>query len=180
MTRTSRWALLALFAAACVGTHPPPQYAWDPKENFAPLKTYAWYDGPGFQPPHGDSIIDGQFIDRRIRTAVDRELGGKGFQKVEPASASMFVSYSSGDTGVADEIKDPNMDWLTGYADTMYEKERAVIIDIRDSGKKLIWRGSITRLEGQNPDAAGREIDHEVAVLLGKFPPAPGSVPSKN
>jgi hypothetical protein len=60
----------------------------------------------------------------------------------------------------------------------MYEKSRQVVIDIRNASKKLVWRGSITRLEGENPDAAGREIHHEVDVLLSKFPPAPGSAPS--
>lgn len=184
MNRTTRWGLLVLVAAilapACAGTHPPPQYAWDPKQDFAPLRTYAWYDGANFHVPHGDSIIDGRFIDEHVRSAVDGAFAAKGFRKVDPASAAMFVSYGSGDTGVADQIKDPNMDWLTGYADTMYEKERAVTINILDNSKKLIWRGSITRLEGENPAAAGREIDHEVGVLLGKFPPAPGSVPSKN
>ena len=39
------------------------------------MKTYAWYEGPNFQIPHGDSIIDGQFIDRTVRQAVDESLG---------------------------------------------------------------------------------------------------------
>ncbi len=183
MTRTTLRALLFLAAAAtgatgCRGTHPAPQFAWDKAADFAAMKTYAWYDGPGYPMPHGDSIIDGQFIDRHVRSAVEESLGKKGFRKVDAASAGMFVSYRSGDTGVSDEVRDPNYAWLTGYETTMYEKSREVVIDIRNPSKKLVWRGSITRLEGENPDAAGREIDHEVDALLSKFPPAPGSAPS--
>jgi hypothetical protein len=169
-----------IFAPACAGTHPAPQFAWDPKADFTPMKTFAWYDGPGFQMPHGDSIIDGRFIDQHVRSAVDQALEKKGFQKVDAASASMFVSYGTGDTGVASEDKDPNYEWLTGYAVTMYEKERMVTINIRNQAKKLVWRGSITRLEGENPDAAGRELNSEIGTLLDKFPPPPGAKPSAN
>ena len=57
----------------------------------------------------------------------------------------------------------------------IYKKSRAITIDFRTADKKLIWRGSITRLEGENPDAAGREIRHEIEALLSKFPPPPGA-----
>jgi hypothetical protein len=44
MTRPSRRALLfpvgaAVLAPACAGAHPAPRYAWDRKQDFAPLKT---------------------------------------------------------------------------------------------------------------------------------------------
>jgi len=182
MTRAPLRTLLllagAIGAAGCRGTHPAPQFAWDKAADFAAMKTYAWYAGPGYPMPHGDSIIDGQFIDRHVRSAVDESLEKKGFRKVDAASASMFVAYGTGDTMVTDEVKDPNYAWLTGYETTMYEKSREVVIDIRNASKKLVWRGSITRLEGENPEAAGREIHHEVDVLLSRFPPAPGSAPS--
>ncbi len=185
MTRITRRLVLVSFAAAavlsaaCAGTHPAPQYAWDPKADFAPLKSYAWYEGPGFQMSHGDSIIDGRFIDMHVRSAVDEALAKKGFQKTDAASASLLVSYGTGDTGVADQVKDFNYAWMTGYENMMYEKSRLVAITMRDQAKKPIWIGSITRLEGENPEAAGREIHHEIDVLLDHFPPAPGSTPSK-
>jgi hypothetical protein len=166
-------------SAACRGTHPPPVYAWDQNASFGGMKTYAWYDAPGFQIPHGDSIIDGQFIDRTVRQAVDEALAKKGLRKVDAANASMYVSYGTGDTRVTDQVKDWNRAVLTGYENTMYEKSRQVIIDIWNASRILVWQGSITRLEGENPDEAGREIRHEVDVLLSHFPPAPGSMPSK-
>jgi len=184
MRTTARRILLSLlaaaaaFGAACAGTHPAPRFRWDPKADFTPVTAYAWYDGPGFQMPHGDSIIDGRFIDQHVRSAVDQALERKGLRKGDPAGADLLVSYSSGDSGVSDQVKDPNYAWLTGYEFTMYEKSRVVTIQMRDSAKRLIWVGSITRLEGENPDAVGREIHHEIDVLLDRFPPAPGSKPS--
>jgi len=181
-----RWALLSLMIAsaalaACRGTHPPPVYAWDQAAagSFAGMKTYAWYEGPNFQMPHGDSIIDGQFIDRTVREAVDESLTKRGFQKVDEAKASMLVSYGTGDTRVTDQVKDWNRAVLTGYENDMYEKSRQVIIDIWNASRILVWQGSITRLEGEDPAQVGREIKHEVDVLLSHFPPAPGSTPSK-
>jgi len=164
-------AFLALWVAACAGTHPAPKFASDPKADFSAMKTYAWDDGDGFQLPHGDSIVDGHYIDERVRAAVDRELAGKGIHKAPAGGAAMLVSYRTGDTGVADEVKDPNMAWLTGYEITDYEKSRTIAIDIRSPAHKLVWRGSIARLEGQNPEAVGRSLDHDVAVLMEHFPP---------
>ena len=164
--------------AACRGTHPPPVYAWDQAASFSGMKTYAWYDPPGFQVPHGDSIIDGQFIDRTVRQAVDESLASRGFQKVDAAQATMFVSYGTGDTRVTDQVKDWNRAVLTGYENDMYEKSRQVIIDIYNASRVLVWQGSITRLEGEDPSQVGREMRHEVDVLLSHFPPAPGSKPS--
>ena len=156
-------------ALACAGTHPAPRFAWDPKADFAPLKTYAW--DSHIRIPHGDSIIDGQFIDGHVRSAVDSSFKAKGIERSDDGSAAMLVSYWTDDTGISDEVKDPNYAWLTGYEVTMYEKSRSITLDLRDPARKLLWRGSITRLEGENPESAGRRIDHEIAVLMEHFPP---------
>jgi hypothetical protein len=84
----------------------------------------------------------------------------------------MLVAYSSGDTGVGERDEYGNYEWATGYVvATNWEKERTVTVDIRDSTKKLIWRGSIDRLEGSNPDAVARELDREIDTLISHFPP---------
>ncbi len=165
-------ASLAVLAAACAGTHPKPVYAYDHTVSFVGLTTYAWYKDPAFKIPHGDSIIDGAFLDSHIRSAVDDALRKEGYQKVDPAHATLLVAYNSGDTGVGERDEFGNYEWATGYVvATNWEKERTITIDIRNSGRKLIWRGSINRLEGQNPDAVARELDREVGTLLSHFPP---------
>src|SRR5262245_2763557 len=117
MRRRALPLLLLASAAlsACRGTHPAPVYAWDKAADFSAMKTYAWWAPPGFQVPHGDSIIDGQFIDRTVRDAVNESLAKRGFQQVAAANASMFVGYGTGDTRVSDQVKDWNVAVLTGY-----------------------------------------------------------------
>ncbi len=177
MIPTARRTLLPLLVVvvlvtACAGTHPPPQYVYNHKATFSGLTTFAWYVDPRFTMPHGDSIVDGEFIDQHVRASVDAALEKKGLRKVG-TDASMYVSYNTGDTGVASEDKDPDYEWLTGYSvATMYEKERTITINIRNSAKKLIWVGSIDRLEGENPNGVASSLNHDIETLLGHFPPS--------
>ena len=178
MIRTIRGSLLlaaaaAVFALACGGTLPKPVFAYYHKATFADLKTWDWYDDPTFKMPHGDSIIDGAFLDGHIREGIDNALRHKGYDKVSPTNAMMLVSYHTGDTGVGEHDEFGNYEWWSGYVvATNWEKERTITIDIRNSTKKLIWRGQIARLEGSNPDAVARELNREIGTLLSHFPPA--------
>ena len=61
----------------------------------------------------------------------------------------MFVGYHTGDVGVGERDEFGNYEWWTGaVVATDWEKERTVIIDIRNHDQKLVWRGQIERLEG--------------------------------
>jgi hypothetical protein len=175
-------ALGALFVVAlplaCAGTHPAPRVAWDPNADLAPPRTYAWDDRPGLRKPHGDSIVDGAFLDRRIRAAVERELASHGYR---PASAGttpdVLVSYQTGQDGVASSDEWGVYPWwvfpVYVYEGSEYEKERFLTLELRDPGHKLLWRGQIVRLEGTDPEAVGREVDRQVAELFSRLP-APG------
>ncbi|HEY3204641.1 MAG TPA: DUF4136 domain-containing protein [Thermoanaerobaculia bacterium] len=182
MTSARRLPLLALLSGAlfCVGTHPAPRFAWDSKADFAAIKSFAWYSDPSFRMPHADSIVDGPFLDEHIRKAIAANLEKKGYRKAEAGKPDIFASYRTGQDGVASQDEWGVYDWwwfpLYVYEGSDYEKERLLTIDVRDSGRKLVWRGQISRLEGTNPDAVAREIDRTVADLLAKFPPAPGAV----
>lgn len=177
MIRTIRGSLLAaaaaaLVAVACAKTHPKPVFAYDHSVHFGNLKAWAWYDDPTFKIPHGDSIIDGAFLDGHIRSAIDDALRRKGYDKVSEQNATMLVGYHTGDTGVGEHDEFGNYEWWSGYVvATDWEKERTITVDIRSSTKKLIWRGQVARLEGQNPDAVARELNREIGLLLNHFPP---------
>jgi len=75
MPRTFRFPLVAAAALAatlaCAGK-PTVNFAYDHAASFQGLKTYAWFDDPNFQMPGGNSIVDGQFVDKRVR--------GQGFE----------------------------------------------------------------------------------------------------
>jgi hypothetical protein len=52
-----------------------------------------------------------------------------------------------------------------------YLKEGSLALDIRDSGKKLVWRGAVSRLVGRNPEEFAETIQKAVRDLLKNFPP---------
>ena len=100
----------SVFAASCAGK-PTLQFASDPNPRFEGLRTFGWYVDPSFQVPRGGSIVDGQFIDRNIRDAVDRDLTKKGFQKAASGTADFSVAYHVDQVGVASQDKFGGYAW---------------------------------------------------------------------
>jgi hypothetical protein len=164
--------MLSLCVAACAGK-PTLQFASDPNARFEGLKTFGWYDDPEFKVPRGGSVVDGQFIDRRIREAVDGDLMKKGFQKAANGKADFYVAYHVDQVGVASQDKFGGYNWWSGYiyVGAKYRKEGSLTLDVRDGGNKLIWRANKTALTGTNPESVGRDIDDAVGDLISKFPP---------
>lgn len=166
-------ALLAIAGALACAGKPTLVFAADPAARFENLKTFAWYDDPKFQMPHGGSIVDGQFIDRNVREAVEKHLRKKGFEPARSGNADLYVSYHTEATGVVSQDEFGGYDWWTGtiVVDSRYQKKGALTLDIRDSSKKLVWRGSKETIVGTNPEALARDIDDAVRDLLSRFPP---------
>jgi hypothetical protein len=170
--------LAAAVASAGCGAGPPqPEFAWDHAASFANVKTYAWYDGPPFQYPHGGGIVDGRFIDEHVRRDVEAELGRKGYVKADGGSPDIFVTYHTDPAGIADRDVWGQYSWWSPYihVGTAYEKSGALALDVRDPGKKLVWRGMVARSIGNNPEDVARAIEKAVADLLKNFPPPPSA-----
>jgi Domain of unknown function (DUF4136) len=170
--------LTALSAAtACAHKNPPPDFAYDHATSFANLQTYAWWADPSWKMPQGNSIVDGQFLDRHIREDVDAALQKKGYRKVESGTPSFYVAYHTDAAGVLSQDKYGVYNWWSwayvGYAGTKYQKQGMLVLDVRDDRKELVWRGARTATIGSNPDALARDIDAAVALLLAEFPPPP-------
>lgn len=196
LTVLRRSVILMCFCAVLTAAKrgPPPDSAFDPAANFAGLKSYAWIDGASGAVPEGNSIVDGQFIDRRVREAVNARLSKKGFVRVEK-DPSFYVACREGAAGgmsqnkwdvppkyaidepwlQAGDVRQPVLDpAFVADAGTKYRKRSILVLDILDSHKKLIWRGSRTSMTGTNPDELAKGIDQAVARLLKKFPPKTG------
>jgi Domain of unknown function (DUF4136) len=167
--------LLLLPAIACAGK-PQLHFAWDKAASFANLKTWAWYDDPNFQMPGGSSIVDGRFVDQRVRAAVAADMAKKGLAKAD-GKADVYVSYATRPDGVVSQDKFGSYYWwsYTIVGGTKHQKQGTLTLDIRDSSDKLIWRASKMAILGTNPEALGRNIDDAVDDLLSKFPPPPGA-----
>jgi Domain of unknown function (DUF4136) len=170
------WLGLLVLVQACAGK-PTLVFASDPAARFSGLRTWAWYDDPTFKMPGGGSIVDGRFVDERVRKAVDRDLAKKGLEKVESGKADLYVSYHTDTIGVVSQDKYGGYDWwtMTIVVGAKYQKKGALTLDIRDADYKLVWRGEKAAIVGTNPEAVGRDIDDAVGDLLSKFPPTPGS-----
>lgn len=171
--------LLSLAGAlACAHKNPPPDFAYDHAANFGGLKTYAWFDDPNWVMPQGNSIIDGQFIDRNVRQAVNDTLAKNGYVLVEK-NANFYLAYHGGAAGVLSQDKWGTYSWWNvyyiDYAGTKYRKQSTLTLDIRDDKYKLIWRGARTAMIGTNPEQLKNDIDKAVALLLASFPPKPGT-----
>src|SRR5215831_5088106 len=175
-----RFAILLAVAAAeaaCTAGKPSIQFAWDHTATFAGVKTFAWYDGPPFQYPHGGGMVDGRFIDEHVRKAVEKELGKKGYVKSGGGQPDIFVTYATSPDGVVSQDKWGAYDTWTNtiYITTQYEKEGTLVLDIRNSGMKLVWRGAYSGMIGRNPEQLADKIDSSVSTLLAKFPPPAGN-----
>jgi hypothetical protein len=174
-------AILLCLAAtlACAGKNPAPDFAYDHTASFANLKTYAWFEDPTWEFPQGNSIVDGRFVDQHIRQAVNDTLKKKGFAQADAGSASFLVSYHGGSAGVMSQDKWGVYQWwntyYVDYAGTKYRKQSTLTLDVRGADKKLIWRGVRTAMIGTNPEELAKDIDRAVSLLLGEFPPPPGT-----
>jgi hypothetical protein len=170
--------ILALAAASgCAHKNPPPDFAYDHATSFANLTTYAWFDDPTWTMPQGNSIVDGQFIDRNVRQAVDASLQKKGYRKLEGGEPTFYVAYHPNAAGVLSQDKWGVYNWWSwsyvGYAGTKWQKQGNLVLDVRDSRKALVWRGARTAMIGSNPEELKKDIDAAVALLLAEFPPQP-------
>lgn len=173
-----RLAVLLLVSAAAACSSPnkqPPTFAWDKAASFASIKTFAWYDGPPFEYPRGFSIVDGKFVDTHLRGDVEAELARKGYRKAETGTPDIFVTYITSPGGIVDHDVWGSYNWWSQsvYVASHYYKEGVLALDIRDPGKKLIWRGVVSRIVGRNPEEVAATIEHAVQTLLENFPPSP-------
>ena len=106
--------------------------------------------------PGGNSIADGQFIDRNVRKSVDAALQKKGYRKIEDGAPSFFVAYHTDAAGVVSQDKYGVYSWWSwGYVDyygTKYRKQGVLVLDVRDAKHELVWRGFPAEIEALAPD----------------------------
>jgi len=106
MLKSPRLPAIVLFlcaAHAVAQKTPSRDVAYDPGASFAGLRSYAWFDDPKWVMPKGNAVVDGQFVDRTVRAAVNANLGRKGFEKVE-GDSSFYVSYLWSDAGGSSQV----------------------------------------------------------------------------
>jgi len=166
-------------------------YDFDPKADFASLKTYQWLDMP--QKVTGDPRIDGNTIlASRIHEAVDTALAARGFRKVSSDPDFLVAYHVSLDKRRSVQTLNSyygyGPGWGYGYGASyrpgywagapetyVYEyEEGTLILDIvNPDNKELIWRGS-ARDEvhfKSTPEKDQTQLNEAVHEMLENFPP---------
>ena len=182
--------LLGLIVAGCSSVEV--SFDFDPKANFAGLKTYEWLKEP--QMPTGDSRIDGNTIlENRIHKAVDSAFAARGITKVTSDPDFLVAYHVSLDKQRSVQTLNSyygyGPGWGYGYGAAyrpgywagapetyVYEyEEGTLILDIVDpKNKALIWRGSAQDEVHfkSTPENDQTQLNEAVHKMLENFPPS--------
>lgn len=165
---------------------------YDCRADFSKLKTFAWV--PDMKQESKDPRIDNAVTDARIRSAVEKVLTTKGYQKVIEGQPDFQVAYQAAikeklDAKMTDfpystpsmqDIVNGNfsqdMMWAYGRSQTFLSQyeEGTLILDIVDpKKKKLMWRGTAkaTVVEERDPAKKEARLHEGVQQIFVAFPP---------
>jgi hypothetical protein len=159
---------------------------FDRETAFAYYNTFDWIAPPvRASEEEVQSDPDGPFsrnslLDKRIRTAVNRNLEARGFRYLEGGESNFRLNYH---VTFSDKLVGSGSEF--GYAGRYYRggfssgfnwsvrqyQEGTIIIDIIDRAKdQLVWRGwMVKRNLDRNYDEA--EVNDAVEKILMRFPP---------
>lgn len=170
-TRFFRFAPGVLVATAAIAFAPDISVDYDHNVDFARLHTYSWIGVRA-----GTSIWQD-----RITRAVDADLAGKGWQRVESGadvSIAALGHVTESDTLETFYNGFPGWGWHgwanIGTATTTVVPNRVgnLTLDMFQGGsKQLIWRGMASEVISSKPDKNDKKLNEAVEKLLKHFPP---------
>jgi hypothetical protein len=180
-------AALALAVAGCSSLKVKTDY--DPNVDFARYNTYAWLKPPvkdGASESPVEELVDpfarNSLLDKRVRSAVEKELAARGYQKASDGSGHFRVAYH---VILKDKTRvrtNPGV-YYGGYYDrghygasyggaSSYDyQEGTLLIDVIDArSDSIAWRGWAigTNKEGYYSEKQVAKAAHKI---LEKFPP---------
>ncbi|NVO85590.1 DUF4136 domain-containing protein [Hymenobacter terrestris] len=161
---------------------------YDHSVNFRAYRTWAWYPQQPTDTEGGPAQGYESFLDKRIRSAVEQQLGVKGMTMVEAtATPDVYVAYSA---RVEDKQRavgspygpygNPYYGYGYGYG-SLYNrgyvteyKAGTLILDFVDASRKeLAWRGQ-GQAQVDNQTISEVEVQRIVTSILGNYPPQDG------
>lgn len=185
MVSHARWATLgtlavvAVASAACAVPIRVNAFA----ERGADLNSYRTYDFAPIEPVStGDPRLDSNpFFNERVRSAVDKGLTAKGYQRAASGAPDLLVHFHA---SVAQDINVVELDQQRGYCvqdncrPFVYEAG-TLLMDLVDARTKaLVWRGwaesTFDRIV-DNQAWMEERIDTSIARVLAKMPHRTGS-----
>ncbi len=178
--RIPRTFFVLLFLATVGLRGAEDKYDYDHSVDFTPYRTYAWH--PETVAPDNYPLIDSAKLDGVIRSAVEKQLGSRGFSKTKD-QPDLLVSYT-----VAGQLKTdlrqvdsgsgipglPEGHWrpfFEGNVDAQPRREGTLTINIFDAKEnRIIWQSVGTDVVKDAKDIE-KKINRGVKKSLQHFPP---------
>lgn len=167
---------LGAVMAACAGLQVMVER--DPDARFEALRTYRWDTSP-LDRGTGNPWVDNALLEKRIVTAVDRELVAVGYERRESDPVDFLVDYHAALEDRVDVVETYQTHGAPLYATRRVERLQytrgTLILDIVDPGtRRQIWRGWATDAVDRNmaPERVDREVSEAVREILASFPRA--------
>jgi hypothetical protein len=182
MTRVRTLLLLVPLVLALAGCS---QFAirsdHDRTADFTRLRTYAWLP-LGDVAPADQRVLD-RYIDARIRSAVDAELGAKGCRPAGSEPPDFFLNYRLV-TESTEQQRTDSRSYLLGarwdgwsgietvYRDT-YREGTLYLAVLDGRTKRMIWIGAASAriLPHISLEKRAKRVDAAVHQILDRFPP---------
>jgi hypothetical protein len=153
----------------------------DPSADFTSMRSYAWLDDRSGVDEDREGVSS--LLDRRIRSAIESELGEKGLTRADRADAAILVAYRLSvetklDVDTIHTSAGYGVGWYVGMASqtivSEYEEGTLLIDLIEASSKQLVWRGTgEARLrESPSPEQREERVRQAVREILANFPPS--------
>ncbi|HFK5504942.1 DUF4136 domain-containing protein [Elizabethkingia anophelis] len=114
----------------------------------------------------------------RVQNAIKQQLNAKGMQ--ESASPDIVISLKETTQQVSDveTIAPGGWGWRSaGFSDTTvntYDQGTIILSFIDAKTQQLVWQGTASGLNVDNPSAKVKQIPTMVAQMLGNYPPGSG------
>ena len=177
---------LAVGFVACV-TGIETHHEYDTKARFDEYRTFTWITDEPLLPRAvgyaGAEVRLSPMLEQEIRSAVDRNLADRGYEKrSDPESADLVVSFS---LGTRERIEVDSYPARGGYhygrhgpppgwvSDVYQYTEGTLAIDIFDGETdRAVWHGWASRRvdPSTDPEKRRKRVDEAVDAILTEFP----------
>lgn len=182
--KRARGLAFAVLAAACLGCATSVRVDFDPREDFASYRTWAWLPR-GWDVAASGSDVDPE-LDALLRGAIERELAARGYAQAGEVTPDFLVTYHLRlRRQLVRAIETPAMQTLSsphregGYEVTKSQNRLqpyelgTLVLDVAEAREKqLVWRGIGTR---RVRTSFKRRAEAVVADIFAAFPPDRGS-----
>lgn len=149
---------------ATVATAQKVSVDYDREVNFKSFTSYAWESGLPVPNP---------LVDKRIMTAIDRQLAAKGWTKDDSAPTAI-VTYQAG-VDVQRQLNGWGSGRWSGTGTVSVEQilTGQLLVDICDARSgRLIWRGFVSDTMTDDIEKNEKRMNEAVAKLFKQFPPS--------